>query len=325
MYPDATLLKDKSGARKLTGMVRNSKPIVSTTGGTPQGGELPSGVNRGIDRVMAIQRPAVLAYIRGLRRRNPNATPEQLVRILERRYVAAVTGGGAAVGATAVIPGVGTGMTLALSGVETAGFLEATALFAQSVSEVHGIAVDDPDRARALVMTMMLGREGSDLVRQLAGQLSGSGVARKVYWGELVTSSIPRAILVPLTERLRGTFIRQFAKRGAGSFIGKAIPFGIGAVIGGAGNRILSQRVVQSSRLAFGQPPVTFRPELDPRERDITVISLAGGALGGFRRGMRRINPKRSAASQPSTTELQQTDRPVLEAPDSQERVGTEG
>jgi hypothetical protein len=190
-------------------MVRNPKPIVSITGGTPQGGELPSGVNRGIDRVMAIQRPAVLAYIRGLRRRNPNATPEQLVRILERRYVAAVTGGGAAVGATAVIPGVGTGLTLALSGVETAGFLEATALFAQSVSEVHGIAVDDPDRARALVMTMMLGREGSDLVRQLAGQLSGSGVARKVYWGELVTSSIPRAILVPLTERLRGTSHRE--------------------------------------------------------------------------------------------------------------------
>ena len=51
-------------------------------------------------------------------------------------------------------------MTLALSGVETAGFLEASALFAQSVTEVHGIAVDDPERARALVMTMMLGYGG---------------------------------------------------------------------------------------------------------------------------------------------------------------------
>src|SRR5215213_1583692 len=128
-------------------MVRKSTPIVSTTGGTPQGGALPTGVYRGIDRVMAIQRPAVLAHIRSLRRRNPNATPDQLVRILERRYLAAVTGGGAAVGATAVLPGVGTGVTLALSGVETAGFLEATALFAQSVAEVHGIAIEDPDRA----------------------------------------------------------------------------------------------------------------------------------------------------------------------------------
>ena len=60
--------------------------------------------------------------------------------MLERRYLAAVTTGGAAVGATAVVPGIGTGVTLALSGVETVGFLEATTLFAQSVAEVHGIA-----------------------------------------------------------------------------------------------------------------------------------------------------------------------------------------
>ena len=59
-------------------------------------------------------------------------------------------------------PGVGWGVSLALSGVETAGFLEASALFAQSVTEVHGIAVSDPDRARALVMAMMLGAAGTD-------------------------------------------------------------------------------------------------------------------------------------------------------------------
>lgn len=306
-------------------MVRNSKPIVSTTGGTPSGGQLPSGVHKGVDRVMAIQRPAVLAHIRSVRRRNPDATPDQLVRILERRYLAAVTGGGAAVGATAVIPGVGTGVTLALSGIETAGFLEATALFAQSVSEVHGIAVEDPERARALVMTMMLGREGSDLVRQLAGQFAGSGVARNAYWGELITSSIPRAILGPLTDRLKTTFLRQFATRGAGSFIGKAIPFGIGAVIGGAGNRILGKKVVQSSRLAFGQAPASFRAELDPREREITVVSLAGGALGGFRRGMRRMNPKAlTQGSHSSQPEASQAERPVIESQESQESARSE-
>jgi len=54
--------------------------------------------------------------------RSPNATPDEIIRILERRYLAAVTTGGAAVGATAVIPGVGTGVTLALSGFETAAF-----------------------------------------------------------------------------------------------------------------------------------------------------------------------------------------------------------
>ena len=252
-------------------MARKSTPMLSTTGGTPQGGALPTGLVKGFDRVLAIHRPAVLAHIRSIRRRHPYASPEQIVRVLEKRYLTAVTAGGAAVGATAVIPGVGTGITLALSGVETAGFLEATALFTQSVSEVHGIAVEDPERARALVMTMMLGREGSDLVRQLAGQVTGSGAARTTYWGELVTNSLPRAILGPLTDRLKSAFLRQFATRGGASLLGKALPFGIGAVIGGAGNHILGNKVVHSSRLAFGPAPVGFQPELEPRVREITV------------------------------------------------------
>src|SRR6188472_141413 len=158
------------------------------TGGLPPAGsdEHPMFV-RMLDRVLAIQRPVVVAHLRSIRLRHPNATTVEIVRILERRYLAAVTTGGAAVGATAVVPGIGTGVTLALSGVETLGFLEATALFAQSVAEVHGIPVDNPDRARALVMTLMLGQEGSDLVRQFAGQATGSGAALNTYWGELVT------------------------------------------------------------------------------------------------------------------------------------------
>lgn len=246
------------------------------------------GVERGIDTVLSIQRPVVVAHIRSIRRRFPNATPEQIVRILERRYLAAVTTGGAAVGATAVVPGIGTGVTLALSGVETAGFLEATALFAQSVAEVHGIAVENPERARALVMTLMLGREGIDLVRQLASQAAGRGVARNAYWGELITNSMPKAVMSTVVDRLRGIFLRQFAVRGGAGIIGKAIPFGIGAVIGGTGNHLLGRKVLQQSRLAFGAPPATLPLELEPREGDSAVksaalrMSRAGAAVGGF-------------------------------------------
>ena len=287
-------------------MARRIRPIISETGGLPKGGQLPTGIITVFDRVMAIHRPAVLAHIRSVRRRSPQASPMEIIQILERRYLAAVTTGGAAVGATAVIPGVGTGVTLVISGVETAGFLEATALFTQSVSEVHGIAVEDPERARALVMTMMLGREGSDLVRQLAGQVSGSGVPRTAYWGELVTTSIPRAIMGPLTDRLQSTFIRQFAARGGASLIGKAMPFGIGALIGGAGNHILGTRIVHSSRLAFGQPPVGFREELDLRVQLIDQTPSARRTPGITRLPLAglsaRLSPRRrmpaSAASE---------------------------
>lgn len=219
---------------------------------------------RGLDRVLSIQRPIVLAHIRSIRLRHPRATPEEIIRILEKRYLTAVTTGGAAVGATAVIPGIGTGVTLALSGVETVGFVESTALFAQSIAEVHGIAVANPDRARALVMTLMLGKEGVALVGQLAGQATGRGGTRSSYWGELVTKSLPRAAVGPMVDRLKSMFLKQFATRGGASFIGKAMPFGVGAVIGGTGNHILGRRVLTTSHRAFGAPPTTLPAELEP-------------------------------------------------------------
>ncbi|MFT4219861.1 MAG: hypothetical protein QM611_05025 [Microbacterium sp.] len=256
-------------------------------GGLPPAGspEHPATI-RALDRVMAIQRPVVVAHLRSIRLRHPDATPTEIVRMLERRYLAAVTTGGAAVGATAVVPGVTTGITLALSGAETVGFLESTALFAQSIAEVHGIPVDNPDRARALVLTLMLGKEGTDLLAQLAGQAAGRSAGRPAYWGELITKTLPRAAVGPLVDRLKSAFIRQFAAKAGASWVGKALPFGIGAVIGGTGNHILARRVVTTARHAFGIAPTRLPEELEPKpgarpmeELAASKLRRAGGAI----------------------------------------------
>ncbi|MCD5346704.1 hypothetical protein [Agromyces sp. S2-1-8] len=283
------------------------------------------GVEHAIDRALAIQRPVVVAHLRSIRRRAPGATPDQLVRILERRYLTAVTTGGAAVGATAVIPGISTGITLALSGVETAGFLEATALFAQSVTEVHGIPLENPERARALVMTLMLGDEGSDLVRQFAGQVTGSGVARSAYWGELITNSLPKAVMGTVVDQLRRTFMRQFAVRGGAGIIGKAIPFGIGAAIGGVGNHMLGRKVLAQSRLAFGQAPALLPSELEPVGDDAAVVAAgrrvarAAGVVGGAvgRAAMRpfaQIAARRATAETDARDTADARDTPTADA-----------
>jgi hypothetical protein len=217
----------------------------------------------GIDRVMAVQRPVVLAHIRQIRRRRPDASPEHLIRILERRYLAAVTVGGAAVGASAAIPAVGTGASLALSGVETAGFLEASALFAQSVTEIHGIAVDDPERARTLVMALILGNAGQELIAQFAGQAAGKSTTRTAYWGEVLTSSLPNAAFKQISARIRNAFLRRFAVTQGTSVVGRLIPFGIGAVVGGGGNHLMGRKIVRSSQEAFGPAPLTFPASLD--------------------------------------------------------------
>jgi len=221
-------------------------------------------VVRGIDRVLTVQRPVVLAHIRSIRRGRPNASPDEIIRTLERRYLAAVTTGGALVGATAAVPAIGTGTSLALSGVETAGFLEASALFAQSITEVHGIVVDDPDRARALVMTMVLGSAGADLVTQLAGQVSGTGAPRSAFWGEMVTKSLPSSVMGPISDRIKKTFLKRFAAAQGTNVVGRLMPFGIGAVIGGSGNHILGRQIVRTARAGFGPAPATFPSWLEP-------------------------------------------------------------
>ena len=128
-----------------------------------------------LDRIMSVHRPAVLAHLRGIRARHPEASPETVQRILERRYLATVTTSGAGVGVAAAVPAIGTGAALALSGAETVLFLESTALFAQSVAELHGIPVDDPDRGRALVLAMVVGGPAQELISPVhrAGDRAG--------------------------------------------------------------------------------------------------------------------------------------------------------
>jgi hypothetical protein len=225
-------------------------------------GGLPPKVLAAIDRVIAVQRPVVLAHIRGVRNRHPLASPLEILKILERRYLTAVTTGGAAVGATAMIPAVGTGTALALSGAETVGFLEATALFAQSVTELHGIALEDPERARALVLAMMVGGPSQELLKQFAGQATGAGPTRSSFWGEMITKNLPRTVVSQLADQIRRIYLPRLIVTQTGSVVGRIIPFGIGAVVGGVGNQLLGRTIVRAARSAFGPPPASWPAEL---------------------------------------------------------------
>lgn len=279
----------------------------------PEGSSDHPRVIRLLDRVLAVQRPVVVAHLRSIRLRHPDADNLQIVRMLERRYLAAVTTGGAAVGATAVVPGIGTGVTLALSGVETVGFLDATALFAQSLAELHGVRVEDPDRARALVLTLMLGAEGVDLVSQLAKQVSGKGMPREKYWGDVITKSLPRAAVGPLVDRLKTAFVRQFAAKGGASVIGKALPFGIGAAVGGTGNHLLGRRVLVNSRRAFGIPPAQYPPALEPKPG---AARVEHSVLRAARRAGEAVTGAGVAATRAVGRAARRTRQPTIEQRD---------
>ena len=224
------------------------------------------GVHNVLLRAVEVQRPLVLANIRRLQRRNPQATAAQLAATLERDYLIAVTGGGALVGGAAVIPGVGTAAALGLSAAATVGFLEATALFSTSLAELHGVRLVDPEKASTLVMAIMLGEEGTALLSSLSGQAAGQGPRQGAgptqAWGSLFTRRVPLAGFGTVRERIQTMFLRTLLKQQGTALLGRALPFGIGAVVGGVGNRMMGRAVVANAKEAFGPMPLVIPGEL---------------------------------------------------------------
>ena len=137
-------------------------------------------------KALDVQRPLVLKNIQRLHEKHPDDTPEQLAERLGDQYLTAVTGAGAAVGGTAIIPGVGTMAAVGLSAAAVVGFLEATALYAQSLAELHGISTTDPQRSRALVMTLMLGDDAKEPHYIKTVRNEGYVLAKEVQWSDEV-------------------------------------------------------------------------------------------------------------------------------------------
>ncbi|OFT26691.1 hypothetical protein HMPREF3172_02340 [Brevibacterium sp. HMSC08F02] len=257
-------------------------------------GTLQPAVEVSLSKLLSVQRPMVLAYLRTMRRRNPDASPQELADIIGKHYRNVAMGSGAAVGAVAVFPGLGTTAALGVSAAETAGFLEASALYAQAMAELHGMTIVDRPRANALVLGLMLGKAGRKLVRQfsedagVAGQTNVERTGRA--WASMVTQSIPSNLLNSLIKKMRDEMIKRYSTKTIGSTIGRILPFGLGAAVGIMVNRSMANVVIKSASSAFGDMPDDFIAETDPRitslreDRKILSSLKKLGALVGKRK-----------------------------------------
>ncbi|WP_194815266.1 hypothetical protein [Nocardia sp. XZ_19_385] len=199
-----------------------------------------------------LQAPAVAKYVDRVRRSHPAETPAQIIARLEKQYLLAVTGSGTAAGATAAVPGVGTIASLATITAETAFFLEASALYALAVAAVHGVAPEAKEQRRALVLAVVLGGEGMDIVERTVGHSAKN-------WGTLLANKVPG--LSAMNDSLMKRFIIRFLTKRMALMAGKILPMGIGAAIGGFGNRTLGKTTIKNAHQAFGAAPVTWPPD----------------------------------------------------------------
>lgn len=216
-------------------------------------GAVEKAVIEALDHGSRLQAPAVAKYVARLRRAHPEETPAQIIDRLERQYLLAVTGSGSAVGASAAVPGVGTIAALAAVSAETTFFMEASALFTLAVAAVHGIRPEDAPRRRAMVLSVVLGDSGMEIVQKTVGSSAKN-------WGTVFANKVPG--LSGMNDSLVKRFIVRFLTKRAALMAGKVVPAGIGAVIGGVGNRALGKSTINNARKAFGPPPHHFADDM---------------------------------------------------------------
>lgn len=218
-------------------------------------------------KAQRLQSPAVAKYVNKIRRAHPDESPEQIIARLEKQYLTAVTGSGGAVGATAAVPGVGTIAALSAVAGESLFFLEASALLALAVAEVHGIDPADQQRRESLVLAIALGEEGLTAL----GKLVGTG--RTGALKQLSIGRIPGANLSTFNRKMLNKVLRRFTVKRAPILLGKLLPAGVGATIGAVGNRALGKRIIANSREALGPAPRYWpTPVVDAAVADSTVV-----------------------------------------------------
>ena len=202
-------------------------------------------LERALDKAIAIPASRIEERVARMRRDRPGADAAELVEMAGARFRRDAGLSSGAVGASAAIPAISTGAAAALTVGQSAAFIASAVTYVLTVAEIQGVHVVDADRRRALVLSALLGKEGSEAVQ---GQLGLSSM----FWAAQVLMQMP----LPSVKSINAHLIKRVAKRSAAKggalALGRLLPFGIGAAIGWSGGRALANQVIEGAQAALG-------------------------------------------------------------------------
>lgn len=210
-----------------------------------------------IDAAVRVSAKEVDKFISSTQRTRPGMSKAELINALGWSFTGLVTVSGGAAGGIAAAPAIGTAGGVAAAVADVGAFTMAAGVYVLSVASVHGIAVDDLERRKALLLMVLAGPGGVGTIERLAGRAGG-------YWGRRLTGAIPMTTIRSINRVLGPNVVTKYGTKQGILVVGKLAPFGIGAVIGGAGNAVMAQMVIRAARSAFGPLP----PDLSTSEVD---------------------------------------------------------
>ena len=205
-----------------------------------------------------------------IKERYPELTQTEMLNKLQRRYITEVTSAGAAVGAAAAVPGVGTVTALtAGSMADATAWLLSTSTLVYGMLKILDTQFEDLDYERNLVMGIILGTSVSGTMKEAAGRTGQ-------HWGKAAVKKIPGTSLKPVNKVLGRNFVTKAGSTGVVR-LSTALPFGIGAAIGGTMNYAVARGTIKAIRAALASE--LGRDELNDKVEDLLEAEVVEGEI----------------------------------------------
>ncbi|MDO3175910.1 hypothetical protein [Mycobacteroides abscessus] len=168
----------------------------------------------------------------------------QLLKKVNTAFTSAVMTTGAATGAMAAAPGVGTAVSIVAAAGDASWFLTAAAGYVLSAAELRGIKVENFEHQRALVLMVLAGGGGSTFFSNAAGRTGP-------HLGKVVTNAVPLSTIKSINKVLGANFVTKYGTKRGIIAIGKVAPFGVGLAIGAGGNLAMARGVIRTAKAMF--------------------------------------------------------------------------
>lgn len=215
-------------------------------------------------------------------------TVDARAKWVTRSFIRELTSLGAATGATAAAPGLGTASAASVMVADMGWFALRTTDLIMTIGAVHGRTDASPEERRAWVLAVLaFGENAAKEFAALAAELGGvagapattgserlGALVAGAAGGDVATIDAMRKLNASLAVRVT----ERWGTRAGAESVGKLLPFGIGAVVGGSANWALTRAVGLQARRFFSQyhllvmppppsippPPAADAPALPP-------------------------------------------------------------
>lgn len=196
-----------------------------------------------------------------LRRKHPDLSDAQLLKKVNTAFSSAVTTTGAATGAMAAAPGVGTAVSLVAAAGDASWFLGAASAYVLSAAELRGIKAESFEHQRALVLMVLAGGGGSTFFSRAASRTGP-------HLGKIVTNAVPLSTIRSINKVLGAHFVTKYGTKRGIIAIGKVAPFGVGFAIGAGGNLVMARGVVKTAKIMFDSADALNSADAGERHRN---------------------------------------------------------